>query len=328
MPGAEREARETATLTRGSPHPGQLFPSGVIVRRPRPAVRNGRSKPVAGIVASGVRARRGHRDAVDRQVRIGQHERFAYRLQSQRRVVPDAVGDSRRRGQGPGPVAKQHLVDDTTQPPREGMDAERDHGRHYHRFRRVRSMTACQLHDRADPEHRRQKYDTDSENNHDLREDATDVDDMGPGPLDSANDLGILLSALGDHASARDLGRDTLDRRRHTLGPDHPDTLTTAYKLAVRLGVLGDHQAAPDLGADTLTRRRRVLGPDDVDTLRTAYNLAMFRGRLGRYQDAHALAQEVLAARRRLFGPDHPDTVAAEDAVQWWRARGGDSSGT
>ncbi|CAO5158862.1 hypothetical protein FAIPA1_10337 [Frankia sp. AiPs1] len=54
VPGAVPEARETATLTRGSPRPGWLFPSGVIVRHPCLTVRRRTESPVAGMLDSGV----------------------------------------------------------------------------------------------------------------------------------------------------------------------------------------------------------------------------------------------------------------------------------
>lgn len=81
-------------------------------------------------------------------------------------------------------------------------------------------------------------------------------------------------SQPGIYEQARDLGADTLDRRRRVLGPDHPNTLKTAHGLAWSLGELGEHAKARDLNTDTLDRYRRVLGPDHPDTLKTAQNLA------------------------------------------------------
>ncbi|MGW4839910.1 tetratricopeptide repeat protein [Streptomyces globisporus] len=68
----------------------------------------------------------------------------------------------------------------------------------------------------------------------------------------------------------RDLGEDTLTRRRRVLDEDHPDTLRTASNLATDLSALGQAERARDLAEDTLTRRRRVLGEDHPGTLRAA----------------------------------------------------------
>ena len=89
-----------------------------------------------------------------------------------------------------------------------------------------------------------------------------------PTPCDSANNLAIDLSALGEHEQARALDEDTLARRRRVLGEDHPDTLRSANNLAIDLRALGEHEQARALDEDTLARRRRVLGEDHPDTLR------------------------------------------------------------
>jgi len=61
-----------------------------------------------------------------------------------------------------------------------------------------------------------------------------------PDTLTSANNLAAVLHALGQVQAARDLNRDTLDRRRRVLGADHPDTLTSASNLANDLRALGE----------------------------------------------------------------------------------------
>jgi hypothetical protein len=83
------------------------------------------------------------------------------------------------------------------------------------------------------------------------------------------------LRMLGDARAARDLDQDTLERRRHFLGHDHPDTLKSASNLAIDPRALGEARAARDLDQDTLERRRHVLGHDHPDTLSSAHNLAL-----------------------------------------------------
>jgi hypothetical protein len=48
------------------------------------------------------------------------------------------------------------------------------------------------------------------------------------------------LRLLGEVRAARDLGQDTLDRRRRVLSEDHPDTLTSASNLGLDLRILGE----------------------------------------------------------------------------------------
>ena len=66
-----------------------------------------------------------------------------------------------------------------------------------------------------------------------------------------------LASTTDDHRSGgvddgrpavsrtRDLDQDTLDRRRHVLGHDHPDTLASAANLATDLRALGEAEDGP-----------------------------------------------------------------------------------
>jgi hypothetical protein len=61
----------------------------------------------------------------------------------------------------------------------------------------------------------------------------------------SAASLAIDLRELGELQAARDLDRDTLDRRRRTLGHDHPDTLASAASLATDLRELSEADDAP-----------------------------------------------------------------------------------
>ena len=105
-----------------------------------------------------------------------------------------------------------------------------------------------------------------------------------PGALTfSASNLAMIVRHPGEHQAARELGEDTLARRRRVLGKDHPDSLTSANGLAISLRAVSEHQAARELAEDTLARRRRVLGKDHPDTLASADNLAVScRGSAGR----------------------------------------------
>ncbi|MGH3421686.1 MAG: tetratricopeptide repeat protein, partial [Streptosporangiaceae bacterium] len=44
---------------------------------------------------------------------------------------------------------------------------------------------------------------------------------------------------MGETRAARDLDQDTLERRRHVLGHDHPDILSSAHNLALDLPAIG-----------------------------------------------------------------------------------------
>jgi len=68
-----------------------------------------------------------------------------------------------------------------------------------------------------------------------------------PHTLASADTLANCLYTLGEYQRARDLGEDTLTRRRRVLGPDHPRTLDTAHNLTLVLRDMGRHRQARKL---------------------------------------------------------------------------------
>ncbi|MEW2176328.1 tetratricopeptide repeat protein [Streptomyces sp. NPDC005406] len=113
----------------------------------------------------------------------------------------------------------------------------------------------------------------------------------------------------------------------HSLGPDHPDTLTTRHYLAYWRGEAGDATGAAAAFADLLADRQRVLGPDHPDTLNARANLAYQRGEAGGAAEAAAAFAELLEDRRRVLGPDHPDTLVTRGDVAGWRGMAGDVDG-
>ncbi|MGH3708731.1 MAG: FxSxx-COOH system tetratricopeptide repeat protein, partial [Pseudonocardiaceae bacterium] len=130
-----------------------------------------------------------------------------------------------------------------------------------------------------------------------------------PDTLESASNLAVNLSELGQYEQARHLDEDLLTRRRRVLGEDHPDTLSSAGNLALSLYELGQYEQARLLDEDTLTRCCRVLGDDHPSTLSLAGNLACDLHALGQYEQARQLQHDTLTRRRQVYGEDHPRTL-------------------
>jgi tetratricopeptide (TPR) repeat protein len=126
--------------------------------------------------------------------------------------------------------------------------------------------------------------------------------------LRAANTLGQALSEMGRYVEARELDEDSLCRKRHLYGEEHPSTLVSASNLAIDLRHLGELEAARRLDEETLGRRRRVLGDDHPDTLISASNLAADLRDLGDFEAARALDENTVTRRRRVLGEEHPDT--------------------
>jgi hypothetical protein len=125
--------------------------------------------------------------------------------------------------------------------------------------------------------------------------------------LTSADNLAISLQAVREqHQAARELGEETLARRRRVLGEDHPDTLRSAFILVCELSELGEHQAAWELNEDILDRRRRVLGDRHPDTMGSVAFALVLSG-LAADPKARALMETMKAAWSRPGEGRQPD---------------------
>ncbi|KAJ6524113.1 hypothetical protein DFH09DRAFT_1418917 [Mycena vulgaris] len=139
------------------------------------------------------------------------------------------------------------------------------------------------------------------------------------------------MSDLGRTQDAADLEAMILEKRKHLLGDDHPDTLLAAGNLASsyddlgrtqdaaelqamvleKINALGRTQDAADLEGTILEKRKQLVGEDHPDTLLAMGNLASSYGDLGRTQDAADLKavvldlkSVVLEKRKQLLGED------------------------
>lgn len=96
--------------------------------------------------------------------------------------------------------------------------------------------------------------------------------------------LAQYLHSVGDYPTSLALARHAQRRWRHTLGEDHPNTISAARYLAINLYAVGDYPGARTLGEDVLARGRRVLGEDHPHTIDAAANLAGILWALGDYR--------------------------------------------
>jgi hypothetical protein len=79
--------------------------------------------------------------------------------------------------------------------------------------------------------------------------------------------LARTYSALGEHQKAKELNLTVLEKRKHVLGENHPDTLRTMGNLARTYSDLGEHQKAKELNLTVLEKQKQVLGGKHPNTL-------------------------------------------------------------
>ena len=119
----------------------------------------------------------------------------------------------------------------------------------------------------------------------------------------------------------------TLVNQRHTLGPDHPDTLATRFSIAQQLAARGNHARAEEEFRELLPRLRRRLGPDHPDTLATWFSIAQQLAARGDDAGAQKEFRYMLPHLRRKLGPDHPVTLIAWFSIAQQLAARGDDAG-
>ncbi|KAF7336352.1 FabD/lysophospholipase-like protein [Mycena venus] len=148
----------------------------------------------------------------------------------------------------------------------------------------------------------------------------------------------------GKMKEAAELEALVLEKRRATLGEDHPDTLQSMRNLGVTYSELGQWKKVKELAHAVLTthgdltegmildsikdelekldkavglrslvlqRLSETVGEDHPDTLRAKENLATTYRKMGQWNKAEELLVVLLEKRRETLREDHPDILSA-----------------
>jgi tetratricopeptide (TPR) repeat protein len=123
------------------------------------------------------------------------------------------------------------------------------------------------------------------------------------------HNLAAAYKHSGQLARAVPLYEETLQKRKATLGTDHPDTLSSMNNLAEAYQADGQLARAVPLHEETLQKRKARLGPEHPQTLMSMNNLARAYWAGGQLARAVPLLEETLQKRKAKLGPNHPDTL-------------------
>jgi tetratricopeptide (TPR) repeat protein len=132
-----------------------------------------------------------------------------------------------------------------------------------------------------------------------------------PATCTAENYLGNSWYALGQYEQAKQLYKQTLEKRNIILGPIHQDTLESRNNLANCYAKLGRLDRAIALEEETLQLQRQHLGDEHPDTLGTRNNLAMSYAELRRFDEAVELQRETIDILERQLNREHPDLLSA-----------------
>jgi tetratricopeptide (TPR) repeat protein len=125
----------------------------------------------------------------------------------------------------------------------------------------------------------------------------------------SLNNVGVVLTDLGDFAGARELFEQTLAMRKRLHEGDHWEIGLSLHNLAESLRELGEHARARELYEQALAMFQRMHEGDHPDIANTLTNLADDLRALGEHARARELHEQALAMYRRLYRSDHPETA-------------------
>lgn len=122
--------------------------------------------------------------------------------------------------------------------------------------------------------------------------------------------IGLTYLAMSHVAPAQDHLHAALEKRRETLGPDHPDTLRSMRELATVFKEQGRYPEAESLLRQTLGRQQRVLGADHPDTFITITVLAAVCEAEDQPMTSEKLFTDLWKLQKKVLGPDHMETLS------------------
>jgi len=127
--------------------------------------------------------------------------------------------------------------------------------------------------------------------------------------LSVAENIALVYSGQGKWREAEALETVVMEKRKHLLGEEHPDTLTTMGNLACIYGDQGKWKEAEALETVVMEKRKHLLGEEHPDTLTSMGNLACTYRDQGKWKEAEALEMVVMEKTKHLLGEEHPNTL-------------------
>jgi serine/threonine-protein kinase len=157
---------------------------------------------------------------------------------------------------------------------------------------------------------------------------ALDLDRAGSGERSHAvatdlNNVGSVLSALGDYEEAERHHREALAIRR-ALPDDLPGLAISLGHLAGTRRELDDFEEAEALEREALAVREAALGPDHPDVAISLNQLGITLQRAGRQEEADSVLSRAVELYARTLGSDHPETVGGLNNLATARFRAGE----
>ena len=123
--------------------------------------------------------------------------------------------------------------------------------------------------------------------------------------------IALVYSEQGRWKETEELEVMVIEKRKHLLGEEHPDTLTSMANLASTYRDQGKWKEAETLEVVVMEKRKHLLGEEYPDTLSSMANLASTYWKQGKWTEAETLEVVVMEKRKHLLGEEHPDTLTS-----------------
>ena len=127
--------------------------------------------------------------------------------------------------------------------------------------------------------------------------------------LSVAENIALVYSEQGKWMETKALRTVVMEKTKHLLGEEHPDTLISMENLACTYRDQGKWKKAEALETVVMEKRKHLLGEEHPDTLTSMGNLASTYWCQGKWKAAEALEVVVMEKRKNLLGEEHPHTL-------------------
>jgi tetratricopeptide (TPR) repeat protein len=123
---------------------------------------------------------------------------------------------------------------------------------------------------------------------------------------------GALLRDEGRLEESERRGREAIEKRRATFGPDHPRYAMALANVSAEIADQGRYAEALQLARQALSINARTLGEHHPDYALTLQSVASSLNRVGQAVEARPLAVRAVDIMVDALGPDHARTAASE----------------